>query len=111
EQRVFAQLAVFAGGWDMAAAESVCSTRAPAAMAVLDLVASLVDKSLVAVERFAGHSRYRFLEPVRQYARERLDDSGEAEAAHRRHALHYASVAEGAGLEEVKRDVVERIDG
>jgi len=97
EQRFFERLAVFAGGWTLAAAEAVCADEKIQRASVLDLLAQLVKKSLVLTESAAdGSVRYRLLEPVRQYALERLATSGEAELVQRRHALHCLAVAERA---------------
>ncbi|MEX0825226.1 MAG: adenylate/guanylate cyclase domain-containing protein [Acidimicrobiia bacterium] len=85
EQRLFARLAVFRGGWTLEAAELV-------AEADLDVLQSLVDKSLV---RRTG-PRFWMLETIRDYAVERLDTSNEAEWARRRHAEHFLALAEEA---------------
>ena len=64
---------------------------------VLDLLSKLVDKSLVVTEaspRVDGALRYRMLEPVRQYGREKLQESGETERVRERHAKHYLALAE-----------------
>ena len=90
EQRLLAQLAVFIGGWTLQAAEEVFAAD------VLNVLTSLVDKSLVAVERHDRRSRYRFLEPVRQYAEERLVERGDLGSMRGRHALYYTGVAEQA---------------
>jgi predicted ATPase/DNA-binding SARP family transcriptional activator/Tfp pilus assembly protein PilF len=80
EQRLFARLAVFVGGCTLEAAEQVCE-------AGLDTLASLVDRSLLRRREDArGHPRFSMLETVREYALERLQQSGEAEALARRHA-------------------------
>ena len=86
EQRLFAGLSVFRGGWTLEAAEAV-------AAADLDLIGSLVDKSLV---RRTGE-RFAMLETVRQFAAERLDESGEADQLRRRHADRFLALAEEAG--------------
>jgi predicted ATPase len=71
---------------------------------VLDVLASLVDKSLVQAEKGdEGDVRYRLLEGVREYALEELESRCEAEAAHRAHALHFLDLAEHAGPELVGR--------
>jgi non-specific serine/threonine protein kinase len=97
EERVaFRGMAVFAGGFDLAAAEAVCPD-APAANAdVLDVLAGLVDRSLALKEEHDGEARYRLLEPIRPYARARLAESGEERAVRDRHAGHYLEVAERA---------------
>jgi predicted ATPase len=72
ERRVFERLAIFAGGWTLEAAEAVCAEDGLDAEIILDLLASLVDKSLVIGEERDTQLRYRLLDLVRQYARERL---------------------------------------
>ena len=92
EQRVFDRLAVFAGGWTLDAAESVCSGQGIERDDVLDHVQALVRKSLVIAQlSTAGTQRYRLLETLRQYARERLLASCELERVQARHACHYTS--------------------
>jgi len=85
EKRLFARLAVFRGGCTLEAAEQV-------AEADLDTLHSLVDKSLVRVRPDSG--RFWMLETIREFAAERLDDSGEAEEMGRRHAQHFLALAE-----------------
>jgi predicted ATPase/class 3 adenylate cyclase len=90
ERLLLSRLSVFAGGWTLAAAEQVCAGESAAAESieeweVLDLLTGLVDKSLVVVETQSDASRYRFLETVRQYARDRLTESGESAAVRARH--------------------------
>jgi len=100
ERKLFGRLAVFAGGWTLEAAEAVGAGEGIERDEVLELLSGLVDKSLVMVaqtgEEEEGASRYRTLEPVRQYARERLDESGEAEQVRERHAAWYLALAEEA---------------
>lgn len=97
EKRLFRQLSVFAGGWTLGAAEAVGAVDGVAREDVLDLLSRLVDKSLVVAEmRREGSPRYRFLEPVRQYAQERLEGSEETNAVRLRHALWFLAFAEEA---------------
>jgi len=96
EQRLFARLAVFADGFTLDQAERVCALDGTAEEDVLDLVAGLVDKSLVLVDTGAGEARYRLLETVRQYARERLVANGEEDIVRQRHTLYFLDVAENA---------------
>ncbi|MFF7180766.1 BTAD domain-containing putative transcriptional regulator [Streptomyces sp. NPDC008121] len=97
ERAVLRRLSVFTGGCDLEAAEAVCSTPAPTASPaphVLDVLGSLVDKSLViATPVDGGAMRYRLLETVAEYAAERLDEAGERAEAERRHIVHYREVA------------------
>jgi non-specific serine/threonine protein kinase len=95
ERKLFRWLSVFAGGWTLEAAESVTSGDGVEEGDILDVLSGLADKSLVAAETTGeGEVRYRMLEPVRQYAREKLEKSGEAEAAGRRHAAFFLALAE-----------------
>jgi hypothetical protein len=96
EQLLLQRLSVFAGGWTLAAAEQVCAGEGVEDWAALDLLTSLADKSLLAVEQNDGHSRYRLLETVRQYARERLLESGGGEAIRVRHRDYFLTLAEEA---------------
>ncbi|MFI1091716.1 AfsR/SARP family transcriptional regulator [Streptomyces sp. NPDC020917] len=96
ERAVLRRASVFAGGWTLAAAEAVCADGdAIAAEDVLDLVATLVDKSLVAVQQpdGSGRVRYRLLESIRAYGAERLAEAGETEAVQRAHIAHFLDVA------------------
>src|SRR6201982_2671726 len=77
ERQLFARLSVFSGGFDLPAAAAVCAGGAIAPGQVLDEIQGLVDKSLLAVERKAGATRFRMLDFVRQYAAERLAAGGE----------------------------------
>ena len=96
EQRLFARLAVFADGFTLEQVERICALGGIAEEDVLDLVAGLVDKSLVLVDTSAGEARYRLLETVRQYARDRLVASGEEAIVRQRHAEYFLDVAEEA---------------
>ena len=86
ERMLFRRLAVFSGGFPLDAAELVCADEALASRDVADVLARLVEKSLVTVGDAAGDFRYGLLETVREYARERLDESREGDAIARRHA-------------------------
>jgi len=93
ERVVFRRLAVFLGGFDLAAAQFVCGRADMQRFEVLDLLSLLVDKSLVVAHNTGGPTRYRLLETVRQYAAEKLGESGEADAVRSRHRDHYTSMA------------------
>jgi predicted ATPase/DNA-binding SARP family transcriptional activator/DNA-binding CsgD family transcriptional regulator len=87
EQALFRRLSVFVGGWVLEAAEAVGAGGGIDQDDVLDLVSRLVDKSLVVAQATGeGGVRCRMLEPIRQYARGKLEESGEAESVRRRHA-------------------------
>jgi non-specific serine/threonine protein kinase len=106
EQMLLRRLSVFAGGWTLSAAEHVCSGAGIEPESVLDLLAQLVDRSLVQVDARDSVARYRLLEPVRQYAAERLEASGESAAYRARHAanvleLVFTHQAGGPGPDEI----------
>ncbi|MEU2114475.1 BTAD domain-containing putative transcriptional regulator [Streptomyces sp. NPDC016459] len=115
ERAVLRRLSVFTGGTDLEAAEAVCAApadagpaaaaggaaaggataveRAPTPADVLDLLGSLVDKSLVVAAPGEAGMRYRLLETVAEYAGERLDEAGERAATERRHLTYYRELA------------------
>jgi predicted ATPase/class 3 adenylate cyclase len=98
-RRVFDRLGVFAGGFTLDAAEAVAADAEVDAIEVVDLLDELVSKSMVVAEDVAGDVRYRLLETLRQYARERLDERGDADSVRRRHAEFFAgSIAEMSQL-------------
>jgi non-specific serine/threonine protein kinase len=94
ERILFRRLAVFADGFTLDAAEAVAAL--PDVLDLLDLLSSLVDKSLVTIETEALEARYRMLETMRQFARERLQEAGEAAELGRRHAQFFLARAETA---------------
>ncbi len=98
EQMLLRRLSVFAGTFDLDAAEAVCGFGDIAAFDVAELLGALVDKSLVVAEPAGGSLRYRLLETIRQFAAERLAEAGgdEAAAVAAAHGRHYLSVAEAA---------------
>ncbi|MDQ5827680.1 MAG: NB-ARC domain-containing protein, partial [Chloroflexota bacterium] len=92
ERSLFAHLAVFVGGWTLEAAEAVCDVRDE--VEVLQHVSALVDKSLVQQQGSSQHEpRFAMLETVREYAMERLEESGELERLRRRHACYFLELA------------------
>ena len=98
EHLLFNRLSVFTGGFILEAVETVCAGEGVGADEVLDLLSLLVDKSLVMVgEGVEGEVRYRLLETLRQYGRERLAAIGEADETLRRHAAFFFALAEEAG--------------
>jgi len=99
ERSLLRQSAIFRGAWTLEAAESICIDERFADRDVLDLLAALVDKSLVVVEVVGEEQRYRLLESTRQFAAERLDEAGEREDVAARHCRYYAGVAQRAGDE------------
>jgi predicted ATPase/class 3 adenylate cyclase len=99
ERALLRRLAVFAGGWTVHAAEAIGAAGAVAKADVLDLLTNLVEKSLVKSD--ASGARYRLLETMRQYAQERLDESGERDRACDNHLRFYLEFAERAWPELV----------
>ena len=103
EKILLRRLSVFAGGWTLEAAETVCST-APSRtegdeidpLDLLDLLSQLVDKSLVLGDDRTAAPRFRLMETVRSYAAERLHDSGEEEDVRRCHLSWCMDLAERA---------------
>jgi predicted ATPase/class 3 adenylate cyclase/Tfp pilus assembly protein PilF len=96
ERALLRRLSVFAGGWTLEATESACAGGAVEAAAILDLLTSLVDKSLVLAETRRGEARYRLSETVRQYGRDRLVESGETDVVRTRHRDWCVDLAERA---------------
>jgi non-specific serine/threonine protein kinase len=93
EQKLLRRLSIFAGGWSLEMAEHVCSGAGISSADVLDLLAQLVEKSMVLVDRHDAVGRYRLLEPIRQYALDRLEASGEGVAYRARHAAAMLALA------------------
>ena len=96
EQVLLRRLSQFAGGWRMEAAERVCADTTLGAENVADCLAALVSKSLVEMTPSGDVTRYRLLETIREYAAERLVESGEADLMARAHAEEYLSLVEEA---------------
>ncbi len=93
ERILLERLSVFAGGFTLDAAEAVCSGGAVPAPEVLDALAALATKSLVAMQEEDGTARYRLLETIREYAMERRRARAEAVDVEARHATHYLAIA------------------
>ena len=96
EKTLFARLSVFQGGFTLEAAEAVCGAAPIARDDVLELLSHVVDKSLVIATVTQDGVRYRMLETLRQYARERLSESQEVESLREAHALYFRGLAETA---------------
>jgi predicted ATPase/DNA-binding CsgD family transcriptional regulator len=116
ERVLFARLAVFMGGFDLDAAQAVAGGGDVESYQVLDLLTLLVDKSLVVAESTSGRTRYRLLETVRQYAMEKLGESGEADAVRTRHRDHFNAMAalldtpSGTDLEQLLEQLLEQAE-
>jgi predicted ATPase/class 3 adenylate cyclase len=99
ERALLRRLSVFAGGWTLEAAEAVCVGEGVEEWEVLDVLTSLVEKSLVLYEERAEEGRYRLLETVRQYARDRLLEAGEVAGVRGRHRDWFLALADQADEE------------
>ena len=99
ERKLFARLSVFAGGWTLAGAEAVGAGEAISKEDVVHLSIALIEKSLVVVDE--NGNRHRFLETVRQYALECLNESCEGDHVRTRHLAYYLALAETAEAELV----------
>ena len=88
EQRLLTTCSTFAGGFDLASATAVCGSEDE--LSTLDLLDSLVRKSLVVADRSSPRTRFTMLETIRQFTEERLVASGDAEAVRTDHARHFA---------------------
>jgi predicted ATPase/class 3 adenylate cyclase len=105
ERVLLRRLAVFARGWTLEAADDICAGHGVAPEGILDLLAQLVQQSLVITDDHDGAVRYRFLETIRAYGLDRLAEHGEADGTRRRHADFFLRLAETAepelwGLEQ-----------
>ncbi|QUR67134.1 helix-turn-helix transcriptional regulator [Mycobacterium spongiae] len=93
ERTVLRRLSVFVGGFDLDAARAVAASTLIEGHQIFDQLVSLVDKSLVVADSAGASTRYRLLETVRQYALEKLVESGEADDVRNRHRDYYTSLA------------------
>src|SRR5258706_1263123 len=98
ERLLLRRLSVFAGGWTLEAAEEVCVGDGIESYDVLDLLTQLVNKSLVVVVEHSqsGETRYRMLETIRQYAREKFLEAGGSEGICQQHLAYFVKLAEQA---------------
>jgi predicted ATPase/class 3 adenylate cyclase len=102
EQDLFAQLAVFSGGFTLESAEAVCDPGLE--LDLVEGVEALVRHSLLQHEERNGRVRYRMLETIREFGGERLQASGKVEQVRHRHAWHMVQLAEAAQPELLRRD-------
>jgi predicted ATPase/class 3 adenylate cyclase len=107
EQVLFRRLSVFVGGWTLEGAESVCSDESVQRDNVLNLLEQLINKSLVIAEEEQGESRYRVLETIRQYANEKLVESGASDGLRDRHLEFFLNLAETAEPYLIRSEQVE----
>ena len=99
EQALLRRLSVFAGGWTFETAETICNN-----VDVFEHLPKLVNKSLVTMNDEGDESRYFLVETIRQYARDKLLESGEGEGTRRRHFTYYLAMAETAYPEMMTRE-------
>jgi predicted ATPase/DNA-binding CsgD family transcriptional regulator len=98
EKKVLQRLSVFASGWTLDAAETICSDGSLHRTEVMDIVSNVVDKSFIVTNRSENGIRHRFLETIRQYAQEKLEEAGEIDRLRDRHLDYFLHWAEtGAG--------------
>lgn len=110
ERTLFARLSVFAGSWALEAAETICSDGDIDRGDVLDVLTSLVDNSLVVVDESHGAGRFRMLETIRRYGRDRLLEVRQEDEFRRRHRDWHLSLAEKAAAELRGPDQAEWIE-
>jgi predicted ATPase/DNA-binding XRE family transcriptional regulator len=103
EQLLFRRLAVFPGVWTLESVEAICAGESINSFAAIDLLSKLVDKSLVIFEQ---NGRYKFLEIIRQYAREKLLASGELQAIRQRHLVYFLAFVKTKGEETLSSDQI-----
>ena len=96
EKELFAKFSVFSGGATLEAVEAVCDALEDPSVDVLDVASSLLDKSLIRQAEAGGEPRFVMLETLREYAQERLEESGEAETTKHAHAEYFLALAEEA---------------
>ncbi|HEY6406589.1 MAG TPA: tetratricopeptide repeat protein, partial [Ktedonobacteraceae bacterium] len=106
ERAFFRRLSVFAGGFTLEAAEAVCAGEPGEAYDVLDVLSSLIDKSLALVEKQSGETRYSLLETIRRYAQDKLCEVGEEQLLRKRHRDWFLALAEKAAPESLGKQQV-----
>jgi len=110
EQKLLRRLSVFAGGWQLEAAEAVCAGEGIEEFEVLDLLLQLVNKSLVKVEEQTGQMRYGMLETIRQYTQNKLEEAEEKEQIRGQHLDYYLRFVQQAEPELFKQDQKKWLD-
>jgi predicted ATPase len=103
EQAVLRSLAVFAGGWTLEAAEQICAKK-ERDWDALELITRLIEKSLINMYESFGATRYRMLETTREYALEKLVETGEDQSAHSHHFDYFLQLAQEAESQLIGSD-------
>jgi len=103
EQSLWARLSIFAGGFELDAAQAVCASDGLDAASIPGLVGSLVEKSVLKRRDGDGADRFRLLEPTRQFGRERLREAGEETILRRRHRDWIIELARVAGASDARQ--------
>src|SRR5580704_14575209 len=112
EQKLFRRLSVFVGGCTLEGVEAVCDTKADLELDLLDGMSSMVDKSLLQqFEQANGEPRFLMLETIREYAREKLEASGEDAATKRAHAAYCLVLAEEQAMAQTGAPGAEDAEG
>jgi predicted ATPase/DNA-binding XRE family transcriptional regulator len=107
EQTLFRRLSVFVNGWTLEAAESICADDNMKSDTISDLLAQLINKSLVITQEQERQTRYRMLETIRQYANEKLIDAGENEKLRDRHLEYFLNLALAAEPYLIRTEQIE----
>lgn len=113
EQQLFRQLAVFVGGWTLAAVESICALDGEDAPPLIDTLSMLLDHSLVGERLLGDEDGFEMLGLIREYALEQLESSGDAETVRGQHAAYYLALVEQASgqlIHEQQRVWLERLE-
>jgi predicted ATPase len=107
ERLLWARLSVFAGGFELDAAEGICTDHRLAAEDVLELLAALAGKSVLIAAHGEGVARYRLPETLREYGQERLQESGEYTALRRRHRDWHEELARRVDIDWLSPQIAE----
>ena len=110
EKTLLRRLSIFSSGWTLEEVEAICPDAILPVEDILDVLTRLVDKSLVNSDTRAGKARFDMLETIRQYARNKLIQSGEIETLRNLHVQYFTGFAEKAGPELWRSGQVEWMD-
>lgn len=111
ERKVLQRFSIFSGGSTLEAAEAVCAGEGIRYEEVFEILSHLVEKSLVVVDRPGdGETRYHLLETIRQYAREKLEESGEGDEVRNRHLDYFVQWARQVELHLTRAETLDWLD-